>query len=101
MDRAEVRRAKRGLFGFSLPSINLFGGDDDNAVKELDAVVSAAAPYGYGYYRVTLDDGSQWETIDRSNAFDPRRGDKIKIRSGAFGYRANSRGGTVAIRRIK
>lgn len=103
MDRASVRRTKRSLFGFSLPSFNIFGSDDDDAdaVKELNAKIQSAAPFGYGYYTLTLDDGTEWQTTDRSPAFTPRRGDAIKIKHGAFGYRASSLGGMVAVRRVK
>lgn len=101
MDRAEVRRTKRGLFGFSLPSLKLFGGDDDDPVQQLDAKIQGAAPYGYGFYMLTLDDGSQWETTDRVNGFSPRRGDAIRIKYGAFGYRASSLGSTISVRRVK
>ncbi len=101
MNRAEVRRTKRGLFGFSLPSLQLFGGDDNDAVKQLDGKIAGTAPYGYGFYMLTLDDGSQWETIDRVTGFSPRRGDAVRIKYGPFGYRATSLGSIVPIRRVK
>lgn len=87
MDRAEVNKTKRGLFGFSLPSLRLFGGDDDQAVREIEGKLTGAAPYGYGYYVLTFDDGSQWQTTDRAAGFSPKRGDTVKIKAGAFGYR--------------
>ena len=103
MDRAEVRRTKRGLFGFVLPSLNLFGGGDDDPdeVRELDAKVAGAAPSGVGFYSLILDDKSQWVTTERLTGFAPKPGDRIVIKKGSFGYRAKWKFAIIPVRRTR
>ena len=43
VDKAEIREARRGLFGFKLPKIRLFGGgdDDDDEANSVEARVDS------------------------------------------------------------
>lgn len=105
MDKAAVKRTRKSLFGFTLPSFKLFGGsdkdDDADDIKQIESKVASAAPFGYGYYTIQLEEGSTWETTEAVRSFTPRRGDKIKIRRSAFGYMANSGYADVRVRRVK
>lgn len=108
-DRASMREARRGLFGFSLPNIGkLFGGggDEDKAeeIKEIDTTIASARNLGYNGWRVTLADGSVWEQSDTTRlVFDPRAGNPIKIKQAAMGtYKANIDGQpAVRVRRVQ
>ena len=96
--KAQVREARRGLFGLSLPRITIFGGDDDDPedklqIKEIDAVLSAVGG-GVGAWALTLDDGATWVQTDGAYTKTPKPGMKVHIKRGALGsYRANVNGG--------
>lgn len=104
-DKAEVREAKKGLFGLTLPSIKLFGGgSSDDEIKEIDAVVRIARQVGYGAWQFTLDDGATWQQIDSETVvFEPRAGSKVRIKRGALGsFIANIDGQPgIKVRRVQ
>lgn len=103
LDKAEVQRAKRSLFGFSLPSIKLFGsGDDEQALKELTAVMRSSVPLPGGLIRFELDDGGVWETTEQV-MLAPRKGDRVTIKAGSLGsYVATAPGRRSArVRRLR
>lgn len=105
-DRAAVRETRKGLFGFRLPSLGLFGGgeDDKDEIKEILGNVASARTFGYGAWRITLEDGSVWEQTDSERlVFDPRKGDKVKIYKAALGtYRMNIDGQrAIRVRRVE
>lgn len=89
--RADITEARRSLFGFSLPRVNLFGGsgggvDEQAEVKELNLAIRSARPLGYRKWRLVLDTGAVWETTEAvDEGVLPRPGSKIRIRSGALG----------------
>lgn len=104
-DRASMKEAKKGLFGFRLPSLGIFGGGDDDKdqVDSIESTVSSARTIGYGSWRVTLADGSTWEQTDSERLlFDPVRGNKVKVYRGALGtYRMNVDGQrAMKVRRV-
>ncbi|WP_414900499.1 hypothetical protein ACMT1E_11945 [Sphingomonas flavalba] len=93
VDREQIREARRGLFGLTLPSIRLFGGgdkDDSDAPKEIEATISTAYRGGYGEWFIVLEDGAKWHQIDNKTIMSPKPGQTIRIRSGVLGsYMAN------------
>jgi hypothetical protein len=113
-DKEDVKKARRGLFGLSLPAFNLFGADKDEAdegekkdergaLTEIEATITAARPSRAGGWRFVLDDGSTWLQTDQMGfRHDPRPGMKIRIRRAAMGsYLANVDGQTaVRVKRI-
>lgn len=116
LDRSEVRKAKTSLFGFSLPSIKLFGGgNDDEQLKQLVGTMGSSTMLTGGLIRFELDDvqpasgaakvgdnKSVWETTEQV-MLPPRRGDTVTIKSGALGsYVATAPGRRSArVRRIR
>ncbi|HUQ13004.1 MAG TPA: hypothetical protein VM055_01860 [Novosphingobium sp.] len=88
MDRAAVREARRGLFGFSLPKLKLFGGggDDDDAdeVKEIETTITGLRSASDGYPIFTLADGARWKQTDGRISY-PKTGTAIRIRRAALG----------------
>lgn len=96
VDREQVRETRRGLFGFSLGSLSIFGGgnDDDRQdsrtnpeiVQEIEAKISAVDQDSTGRWVFALDNGQRWvqqnaEAIGRT----PHVGNSIRIRRAAFG----------------
>jgi len=86
-DRESVKKTKRGLFGFSIPNLGIFG-DEDNAVeiKQIDGKIASTAFNADGGYIFRLADGSRWSQIDsKPIALPPENGDKVVITKGALG----------------
>lgn len=104
-DKAEVRDARKGLFGFALPSIKLFGGGEgDDEIKEIDGVVKSARQGTYGAWQFTLEDGATWlQTDSETVVFGPHPGSKVKIKRGALGsFKVNIDGQPgVKVRRVE
>lgn len=107
VDRADMRTARRSLFGFALPKLPFFAGDKsgDEVPDTLASTVVAAQGIGNDLYRIRIAAGDAiWETTDsRLNLSAPRPGEKIVIRKGALGsyfVRINGQTG-VKGRRIK
>jgi hypothetical protein len=89
LDKQEVRKTKRSLFGFSLPKLPFFGGDKDPDKEEpeftqIETPLKTVRNIGYGKFRFTIDDGAQWETTEGINAF-PKPGEKVVIKKGLMG----------------
>ena len=107
LDREAVRETRRGLFGFTLPRIGLFGGkDDDPGVqeeREVATTVRSARSLGYGKWRIVVEDGAVWETTEATGSFpDPRPGAAITLQKGAMGgyFIKGAKGRRVAAKRI-
>lgn len=93
VDRADVQRARRSLFGFTLPRIDLFGGDanraerrEQEAFTEINSTVASARTVQNNRVEIRLaeDGDAVWRTTDPM-PFPPRAGDAIRIRQGALG----------------
>jgi hypothetical protein len=91
VDRQDLRKARRSLFGFAIPKLALFAGrGDDNAKDEKDGefveintTVAGARSIANGRVELTLAEADlgTWQTTDPVN-FPPRSGAKIRIRRG-------------------
>ncbi len=103
-DRAAVKEAKRGLFGFNLPKIKIFGGGDDDKdeIKEIDGIIASVSSRG-GKWLITLEDGAKWQQISSERlALPPKAGMPVHIRKAAFGsFLVNIRGQrSIRMRRV-
>lgn len=89
VDRADMRKARRSLFGFSVPKLPFFGGDrsaeDDK--DELETTITAVRPIGNGRFLIRVAEGNAlWETLESYMSFaDPRKGQKVIIKRGPLG----------------
>lgn len=85
-DRESVKEAKRGLFGFSLPKLKIFGSRDDDDVTEIAATIRSARYSRDGGWIISLEGGGTWQQIDTKNLpLEPRTGMEVRIRKGALG----------------
>lgn len=91
-DRETMRETRRGLFGFRLPSLGIFGGGEDKEtapeedITEITAELGSARQIAYGAWRLTLKDGAVWEQTDGEKlVLDPRPGDTVVIKRAALG----------------
>jgi len=89
VDKTEVRKARKSLFGFNMPKIPFFSGDDSaDAVSDtLESTIKGVQGIGYGKYRMTIaESDAQWETTETYGTMrEPRAGDKIVIKRGPLG----------------
>lgn len=91
LDKQEVRRTRRGLFGFTLPKIGIFGGGDgdekaEDAFTEITTTVASARVVENSRVEFRLADESEavWRTTDPMG-FPPKPGTAVRIRKGALG----------------
>lgn len=91
VDRAQVREARRSLFGFSLPSLAVFGDRKDkteaDAFTEIETTIRAASYDGRSQrWTVVLEDGARWRQMEvKSFRRDPKAGMPIRIREAPVG----------------
>ncbi len=99
-DKETVKKQRRGLFGFDLPDLGLFGGDDDeDKVKSIETTVTSASNTSDGGYRIAMADGSVWVQIDNKRMpLAPRPGQKILIKTASLGTYFLSLEGRPSIR---
>ena len=86
VDREDIRATRRSLFGFTLPRVAFFKGDDtaEDAPSEIDTTVKAVGPSEYGKVTLTMDDGAVWKTTEPLPR-DPRAGTPVHLKRGALG----------------
>lgn len=92
LDRQEVRKTRRSLFGLTLPSLRILGDEDDSEEgKEIETRIVRAAAGPDGKWIFQLAEGGRWAQTDtRKFIVDPKAGQTIKIRRAALGsYTAN------------
>ncbi len=102
--REEVRKARRSLFGFSLPKLPFFeqDGAQDEPQQEIEASVRNARSLGYGKWVVELDGGAVWQTTEaRPTDPVPRPGQKVRIKKAALGSYMLSVNGGRGIRAMR
>ena len=98
-DKETVKKTRRGLFGFSLPRIGLFGGGEEEEIKEIEAVVKSASANPSGRYRIVMEDGAVWQQIDTTRLpREPKPGQTVKIRGASMGSYFASVNGQRSIR---
>ena len=88
VDKAGIKEAKRGLFGFTFPRIGIFDGNDDDAdeIDEIEAIARSASLSDDGKWFIVLEDGARWQQIDTKTINrKPQGGLKVLIRKAAMG----------------
>ena len=88
-DRDQVREARRGLFGLTLPRIKLFDGDGDEGdqIEQIEGIIQSARTIRTGKWLIRLEDGGVWQQTEppRSTMRRPKAGDTITIERAALG----------------
>lgn len=96
--REQVKEARKGLFGLTLPRIKLFGGSDEEEgnVSQIEETIASVRTLRSGKWYIKLEDGATWQQTDppRSTSRTPKSGDSIVIKRGSLGsYVASVNGG--------
>ncbi|HEX8644812.1 MAG TPA: hypothetical protein VF702_12955 [Allosphingosinicella sp.] len=105
MDRQQVRRTRRSLFGLAVPDLGIFGddNDDEEEASRIESTVRSASMNANGKWTIELADGARWiQTDSRNLNIPPRSGQPVRIRRAAMGsYLANVNNQTaIRVRRI-
>lgn len=100
VDRDRARQVRRSLFGFTLPDLPFFGGDDEEeGQSEINSRIVGVWRAGRDKWGFTLEGGARWAQTDSRNlTIDPEKGDPIRIRRAAMGSFLANVGGQTAIR---
>lgn len=94
VDREEITRTRRSLFGFALPRIALFGDRGPRPetpgaredVSEIDTDIVAVQPLESGKYQLRLAEGGLWRSTEPwPGGRLPKAGARINIRRASMG----------------
>lgn len=86
LDRQEIRRTRRSLFGMTLPRTPLFRGEGGEETDELTAQIGSVRDLGMGKWRFRLSDGALWETAEGYIGLrDPKAGQEVVIKKAPLG----------------
>jgi hypothetical protein len=102
LDRAEVRKTKRSLFGFLLPKLPFFDEQEKDEFTTIETTFASVTPIGYGKYQFAIPEGGVWETTETTQG-NLREGRSIKIKRGAVGgfLMQIGNGGYVRVKRVR
>ena len=93
VDRDQLRKTRKTLFGLTLPNLSVFGDDneDEAGVQTLETKIKSVSQTPYGKWIFELEDGARWaQTDSRELAAYPKPGQDITIRRASMGsYMAN------------
>lgn len=100
-DRATIRETKKGLFGFALPKLKLFGGTEGDEVNEIETTISGVRDAADGHAIFTLTDGARWKQTEGGFTF-AKPGASIRIKRGALGgfFASVNKGAAVRVMRL-
>ena len=90
LDKEEVHRTRRTLFGFSLPNLAVFGiGDKSETDKSpdlavLDTTLRSVRAVSYGKWDMETEEHAVWRNVDLLD-FAPTAGEKVHIKKGVMG----------------
>ena len=103
VDRQQVRKTRRTLFGLALPDFDIFGGDDEakeeDEVKTIETTVTNAFMDQNGKWAMRIKEGATWRQTDGTTlGRRPRAGSKIVINRASLGSYMAKIDGQPAIR---
>jgi hypothetical protein len=108
VDKAQVKKARKGLFGLSLPDLGLFGGNeadekdpDQEGISKIESTIRSASQNTSGKWTIILEDGARWIQIDTGSIRTAKPGQAIKIRKASLGSYFANINGQAAIRMIR
>lgn len=104
MDRTQVRKTKRSLFGLALPDLGVFGDDGEDGESSIETTIRTVRMNPDGKYLFDLAEGGRWLQLDSRNfVIDPKPGQPIRIRRAAMGsYLANvNKQIAIRVRRVQ
>ena len=102
VDKVQIKKARRSLFGLTLPNLSIFGNDDNDGDEDgksrLETKIGSAAQRDDGKWLIILEDGAKWLQTDSLRVRTPKPGQPVKIRKAAMGSYLANINGQIAIR---
>ncbi|TAD75122.1 MAG: hypothetical protein EAY70_10935 [Sphingomonadales bacterium] len=91
VDRAEVRRTRRQLFGLTLPDVDILRSDEKDREEEgtdlFETKVASSRQIGPANWRFTTAEGAVWEINNPPRRIAPiMPGDKLVFKKASLGY---------------
>lgn len=91
VDREEVRRTRRQLFGIPLPDIAILKGDGKDEEEQPDdlfeTTIASGRQVGKATWRFTTVEGAVWEINNPPRKLQPfAQGDKVVFKKASLGY---------------
>lgn len=86
IEEKEVKKTKRSLFGFRLPDLSIFGGNDNDPEEEktLTTTIKTLRKAEGGRWNIGIPEGAVWQTTEGAS-FIPKIGDALEIKAGVMG----------------
>lgn len=90
LDKAQVEKSRRGLFGFSLPRVDLFGGSKAGVPDEieiLESTITSVRQISEDSWQFRIAEGNAlWQIAEAPMRFNaPRVGDAVEFKRASFG----------------
>jgi hypothetical protein len=87
MDKEQVRKTRRSLFGLTLPDLGVFGGNElPGEADALETTIRGAKEGPDGKWWFNLAEGGTWVQLDsRDFIVDPAPGQPVRVRRAAMG----------------
>jgi hypothetical protein len=87
VNREEIRKTRRSLFGLALPDLGVFGGGElPGDAARLETTIKQAKQGPNGKWLFVLAEGGQWVQLDSQDFIvDPAPGQRVRIKRGALG----------------
>lgn len=105
MDRQQVRKTRRSLFGLALPDLGVFGdSESEDGNSTIETTIKSVRETPDSKWIFDLAEGGRWVQLDTRNFIvDPAPGQPIRIRRAAMGsYLANvNKQVAIRVRRVQ
>ncbi|MDX3909914.1 MAG: hypothetical protein QHC67_08850 [Sphingobium sp.] len=92
LDKGELIKTRKTLFGFSFPKLPFLGGNEDSGEEtkgegfdHIVAKIASVKSLGHGKWQIGLEDGAQWATTEQIVVRDPEVGQTIEVKRAAMG----------------
>ena len=89
VDRDDIRRTRRQLFGFTLPDLDLLKGDttDTQTGDLFETTITGARRLSAKEWRFTTEEGAVWEITSAPQRLAPiKAGDTVVFKGASFGF---------------
>ncbi len=89
VDRDDVRRTRRQLFGFTVPDLDILEGDeqDKESSEMLETTITSARQMASKAWRFTTAEGAVWEINNAPPRLAPiKGGDKVIFKKASLGF---------------
>lgn len=84
VDKEDIAETRRGLFGFSLPKLGVFGPGDDADEQVLRSHITAIRQLRGDHWEIEIEEGSVWQATNTPRRFKPTVGAEVELEKAAL-----------------